>query len=239
MAQLWVPGRHDDRASGPYSHRTGLHQYPVARWRGDRQAHVQLHASFVSHIASPIHTSSRSPRLATLRRSAAPTACQSATRNRNANPSRLTLELLRLSYRTPHGRRSSPHQPFKERIKGERARATSPPHIAAVFGPMRVQSRCSALLVASAVVAAPGTATTTVSVDVPIQVPSNSAPLASTLLSFSIEQDRWPDWSGIDERNEFTYSALETYANLTGQPPKIRVGGDSEDNTAWSPTVTV
>lgn len=78
-----------------------------------------------------------------------------------------------------------------------------------------------------------------ISVDVPVVAPTRSLPLASTLLSFSIEQDNWPDWSGIDERNEFTYSALSTYANLTGQPPKIRVGADSEDHTVWSPTVTV
>ncbi|KZT63900.1 glycoside hydrolase family 79 protein [Daedalea quercina L-15889] len=90
-----------------------------------------------------------------------------------------------------------------------------------------------ALSVASTVDAA------NVSVDVPVLEPTKSLPLASTLLSFSIEQDRWPDWSGIDERNEFTYSALSTYANLTGQPPKIRVGADSEDHTVWSPSVTI
>ncbi|KAH9928926.1 glycoside hydrolase family 79 protein [Fomitopsis serialis] len=78
-----------------------------------------------------------------------------------------------------------------------------------------------------------------VSVDVPVLQPTKSLPLASTLLSFSIEQDNWPEWSGIDERNEFTYSALTTYANLTGQPPKLRVGADSEDHTVWSPTVTI
>ena len=78
-----------------------------------------------------------------------------------------------------------------------------------------------------------------ISVDVPVVAPTRSLPLASTLLSFSIEQDNWPDWSGIDARNEFTYSAFSTYANLTGQPPKIRVGADSEDHTVWSPTVTV
>ncbi|TFY67602.1 hypothetical protein EVJ58_g1519 [Rhodofomes roseus] len=78
-----------------------------------------------------------------------------------------------------------------------------------------------------------------VSVDVPVLAPTNSLPLASTLLSFSIEQDNWPEWSGIDERNEFTYNALTTYANLTGQPPKIRVGADSEDHSVWSPTVTI
>lgn len=76
-------------------------------------------------------------------------------------------------------------------------------------------------------------------VSVPIIAPSDSQPLVPTLLSFSIEQDRWPDWTGIDSRNEFTINALETLAQLTGQPPKIRVGANSEDKTTWSPTVTV
>ncbi|KAM5535520.1 hypothetical protein V8D89_010857 [Ganoderma adspersum] len=76
-------------------------------------------------------------------------------------------------------------------------------------------------------------------VSVPISSPSGSQTLARTLLSFSIEQDRWPDWSGVNSRNEFTYSALTTLGKLTGEPPKIRVGADSEDHTFWSPTVTV
>ncbi|PCH34775.1 glycoside hydrolase family 79 protein [Wolfiporia cocos MD-104 SS10] len=76
-------------------------------------------------------------------------------------------------------------------------------------------------------------------VSVPVLAPADSQPLWSTLLSFSIEQDRWPDWSGIDKRNDFVYSALTTYANLTGKPPKLRVGADSEDRTVWSPTISV
>ncbi|KAI0915487.1 hypothetical protein AcV5_003693 [Taiwanofungus camphoratus] len=80
---------------------------------------------------------------------------------------------------------------------------------------------------------------TAVNVSIPVVAPTKSQPLASTLLSFSIEQDNWPDWSGIDARNEFTYSALQNFARLTGQPPKLRVGADSEDHTVWSPTVTV
>ena len=78
-----------------------------------------------------------------------------------------------------------------------------------------------------------------VNVSVPISPPSGSQSLARTLLSFSIEQDRWPDWSGVNSRNEFTYSALTALAKLTGEPPKIRVGADSEDHTFWSPTVTI
>ena len=80
---------------------------------------------------------------------------------------------------------------------------------------------------------------TAVNVSLPITPPSGTQPLARTLLSFSIEQDRWPDWSGVDSRNEFTHSALTTLQELTGTPPKIRVGANSEDHTVWSPTVTI
>ena len=78
-----------------------------------------------------------------------------------------------------------------------------------------------------------------VNVSLPLSPPSGSQPLTRTLISFSLEQDRWPDWSGIDSRNEFTNSALTALGSLTGQPPKIRVGANSEDKTTWSPSVTV
>ena len=48
----------------------------------------------------------------------------------------------------------------------------------------------------------------TIAVALPVRVPPTALPLASTLLSFSIEQDRWPDWSGTDARNAFTHAAL-------------------------------
>ncbi|KAI1796214.1 glycoside hydrolase family 79 protein [Ganoderma leucocontextum] len=78
-----------------------------------------------------------------------------------------------------------------------------------------------------------------VNVSLPISSPSGSQSLARTLVSFSIEQDRWPDWSGVDSRNELTYNALTALGKLTGEPPKLRVGADSEDHTFWSPTVTL
>ncbi|KAI0368386.1 glycoside hydrolase family 79 protein [Pilatotrama ljubarskyi] len=78
-----------------------------------------------------------------------------------------------------------------------------------------------------------------VNVSIPISPPGNSQGLFSTLLSFSIEQDRWPDWTGVQSRNEFTHNALLNLAALTGQPPNIRVGANSEDHTFWSPTVTI
>lgn len=72
-----------------------------------------------------------------------------------------------------------------------------------------------------------------------IIAPDDAKALSQNLLGFSLEQDRWPDWSGTHSRNEFTHSALVNYAQLVGKPPKIRVGADSEDHTVWSPTVTV
>ncbi|KAL4247519.1 Beta-glucuronidase C-terminal domain-containing protein [Abortiporus biennis] len=79
------------------------------------------------------------------------------------------------------------------------------------------------------------------SIDVALQSepPSGAKSVASTLLSFSIEQDRWPDWTGVDSPNNFTLNALRNLAQLTGVPSKIRVGANSEDHTVWSPTVTI
>jgi len=107
------------------------------------------------------------------------------------------------------------------------------------FPTMRHQVRLLSFIASVCIGVALAADVTTVDVSVPITAPTKSQPLASTLLSFSIEQDNWPDWSGIDARNEFTYSALTALANLTGTPPKLRVGADSEDHTVWSPTVTV
>ncbi|KAF9644536.1 glycoside hydrolase family 79 protein [Thelephora ganbajun] len=73
--------------------------------------------------------------------------------------------------------------------------------------------------------------------NIPTSPPSNSEKLAPTLLSFSLEQDRWPDWAGRHSQNVYTYNALTNYAQLTGQPPKIRVGANTEDRTLWGPNV--
>ncbi|KAI0751852.1 glycoside hydrolase family 79 protein [Daedaleopsis nitida] len=81
-----------------------------------------------------------------------------------------------------------------------------------------------------------GCSVSAVTVSIPIAAPNGSEPLSSTLVSFSLEQDRWPDWTGVDARNDFTYNALSNYAALTGKPPNIRVGANSEDHTTWSPT---
>jgi len=97
---------------------------------------------------------------------------------------------------------------------------------------------------------------TAATVTIPAAPPATAQELPSTHVSFSVEQDRWPgisyylsfiqssslpslDWVGTNARNEFTHTALTNLGALTGTPPKIRVGADSEDHTTWSPTVTV
>lgn len=98
----------------------------------------------------------------------------------------------------------------------------------------------SSLLVASVVLHLVGCHyVSAVNVSLPIDAPPDSEPLSPTLVSFSLEQDRWPEWTGVEARNNFTYNALMNYATLTGQPPDIRVGANSEDHTTWSPTVTL
>ncbi|CDO69470.1 Glycoside Hydrolase Family 79 protein [Trametes cinnabarina] len=112
------------------------------------------------------------------------------------------------------------------------SRAFSPPSVAMARAPFNLFAAAFVLYVS-------GRSVSAINVSLPISAPGGSQPLSPTLLSFSIEQDRWPDWTGTNARNQFTHSALLNYAALTGQPPNIRVGANSEDHTFWSPTVTV
>ena len=95
------------------------------------------------------------------------------------------------------------------------------------------------LLTTAAIIGLVGSYVSALDVSIPVEAPPNSEPLLSTLVSFSLEQDRWPDWTGVETRNEFTFNALSNYAALTGTPPVIRVGANSEDHTVWSPTETL
>jgi hypothetical protein len=68
-------------------------------------------------------------------------------------------------------------------------------------------------------------------VTVPPAHKSEANAVAPDLISFSIEQDRWPEWTGSSRRNEFFYNALDNLKQLAGVPPRIRVGGKSQDTT--------
>ncbi|KZP27312.1 glycoside hydrolase family 79 protein [Athelia psychrophila] len=72
--------------------------------------------------------------------------------------------------------------------------------------------------------------------DVSVPLSSSGAVTVSpSLCSFSIEQDRWPDWAGTTTKNTFFYNALENLKQITGEPPWIRIGADSEDHTNFNP----
>ncbi|KAG6864970.1 hypothetical protein C0991_005877 [Blastosporella zonata] len=71
-------------------------------------------------------------------------------------------------------------------------------------------------------------------VSIPLVAPPSAAQVAPDLFSFSIEQDRWTDWAGSTSRNQFLFNVLSNLAQLTGAPPRIRIGADSEDHTKFN-----
>jgi len=79
--------------------------------------------------------------------------------------------------------------------------------------------------------------TTSVEVSISLLPPSNALVLSPSLLSFSIEQDRWTDWVGTSSRNNFSFNTLDNLGTLTGEPPRIRIGANSEDRTVYDPNV--
>ena len=78
-----------------------------------------------------------------------------------------------------------------------------------------------------------------VQVSIPLMSPSGTPRLTPSLVSFSIEQDRWTDWAGTLAKNAFFYNALDNLKVLTGEPPWIRIGADSEDHTNFNPQTLV
>ena len=78
-----------------------------------------------------------------------------------------------------------------------------------------------------------------IAISLPLSPSSDTVLLDPSLISFSIEQDRWTDWAGISSPNVFLVNALDNLAQRTGQPPYIRIGADSEDHTDFSPQVEV
>ncbi|KAF5380765.1 hypothetical protein D9757_007088 [Collybiopsis confluens] len=79
----------------------------------------------------------------------------------------------------------------------------------------------------------------TLNVAIPSTAPSSASAISPDQLSFSIEQDRWTDWAGATTRNQFLFNVLENLATLAGEPPRIRIGADSEDHTDFQPGLQV
>lgn len=80
----------------------------------------------------------------------------------------------------------------------------------------------------------PPFAASAVDVVIPLTAPYGASSVAPDLVSLSIEQDRWVDWAGTTDQNEFFYNALDNLVQITNSPPFIRIGADSEDHTDFS-----
>jgi hypothetical protein len=76
-----------------------------------------------------------------------------------------------------------------------------------------------------------------------VSIPTSPFPrapkISPSFVSFSIEQDRWTDWVGLTSRNQFFINTLENLRYLTGVPPQIRIGANSEDHTNFNPCAKV
>lgn len=79
----------------------------------------------------------------------------------------------------------------------------------------------------------------TVSVSVPSAAPTTAPSVSGSLVSFSIEQDRWVDWIGAGTRNQFWFNLLNNLKTISGEATRIRIGADSEDHTNFNPAVQV
>lgn len=61
-----------------------------------------------------------------------------------------------------------------------------------------------------------------------LSAPPAAVSVSGSLVSLSIEQDRWTDWSGTDAKNDFFYNTINNLKQITGDPPHIRIGANSE-----------
>ncbi|KAF8072145.1 glycoside hydrolase family 79 protein [Lyophyllum atratum] len=68
-------------------------------------------------------------------------------------------------------------------------------------------------------------------VNIPLLAPEAAPRVSPSLISLSIEMDRWTDWVGTTSRNDFFFNTLDNLKQITGQPPDIRIGANSEDHT--------
>lgn len=92
------------------------------------------------------------------------------------------------------------------------------------------------ILLCLAILSQPGLG---LSVSIPLVAPPAAVRVSSSLFSFSIEQDRWTDWAGSTSRNQFLFNTLDNLGQLTGAPPRIRIGANSEDHTKFNPAIKV
>jgi hypothetical protein len=73
-----------------------------------------------------------------------------------------------------------------------------------------------------------------VDVSVSSTAPDAAKTLHPALVSFSLEQDRWTDWTGTTSTNQFWLNTLRNLQDLTGVPPHIRIGANTEGRAITS-----
>jgi hypothetical protein len=78
-----------------------------------------------------------------------------------------------------------------------------------------------------------------VPVTIPLAAPATAQAVSRSLFSFSIEQDRWIDWIGQGPANPFFFNTLNNLKEIVHEPPRIRIGANSEDRTTFNPQVQV
>ncbi|TFK70312.1 glycoside hydrolase family 79 protein [Pluteus cervinus] len=76
-----------------------------------------------------------------------------------------------------------------------------------------------------------------IGVSVPFIAPANAPRVSGSLISLSLEQDRWTDWVGTTSKNDFFLNTLDNLLQLTGEPTQIRIGANSEDHTNFNPAI--
>lgn len=69
----------------------------------------------------------------------------------------------------------------------------------------------------------------------PVVEPPGARHVSRSLISLSLEQDRWTDWAGTTQRNEFFFNTLDNIAQIAGESMQIRFGANSEDHTKYDP----
>ena len=78
-----------------------------------------------------------------------------------------------------------------------------------------------------------------VEIGAPLIAPTAAVPLSQSVLSLSIEQDRWTDWVGVSSPNKFFLNTLDNIRTRAGANPWFRIGADSEDITFFDESVQV
>lgn len=81
---------------------------------------------------------------------------------------------------------------------------------------------------------------TPVNIIIPLTQPKNAVNLSPSFVSLSIEGDRWTEWvkTTSGSLNNFFFNTLDNLRKLTGEPPRIRIGANSADNTFFGGNVS-